>query len=117
MTVIVALPMPPSINSAYGNKKPGQPGKGRYKTKALTDWVRDATAMLRLQKPGRTKGDVKVEYLFGPRNKNADVCNREKVLSDFLVSAGIIEDDRFIVEAVIKWDDTVRGACATVRAA
>ena len=46
MTIIVALPMPPSINAAYGNKKPGQPGKGRFKTKAYTDWVRFALVAL-----------------------------------------------------------------------
>lgn len=94
------LPMPPSVNALYANRR-----GGRMKTAAYKAWIDEAGWRLHTQTCERIEGDVTVVYAFGPRCKKSDLFNREKALSDLLVSHGIIEDDRKIVSGTVAWAD------------
>lgn len=91
------LPFPPSSNSLYatvkGRRVKSAEGR-RYAEqvgwKILADHVPRHTL----------KGSLCLWlYLRPPRENNVgDIANREKALTDSLVAAGVIEDDRFIRE-------------------
>ena len=100
MTIELTLPMPPSVNQLYANRK-----GGRMKTKKYSDWIYSAGWALEEQGLLSIKGDVEVYYYFGPRCRKSDVFNREKAISDLLVSHRVIEDDRKIVKGTVAWAD------------
>lgn len=98
----ISLPsLPPSANNMYVNV----PGRGRVPSRDYMAWRKDMGWRVTLQKPPRFLGDVDVRYSFGPRNRSADVANREKATSDLLVACGVIKDDRFIYSLFITWSD------------
>lgn len=94
-SIKLTLPMPISVNSAYGNKKNSQPWKWRYKTQEYKNWESLAEVELRKQKECYIEWDkwlaVQYTYFTNILNKNwtkkiKDVFNFEKTLSDFLAS-------------------------------
>ena len=90
------LPMPPSVNSAYANRK--GPGKGRVSTAALRSWK--AAAGVRLdealasipQRPVFT-GLVHIAIRL-PVNWASDADNRAKAIPDLLKAHGVLIDDK-----------------------
>lgn len=98
--VQLMLPLPPSVNQLYANRK-----GGRHKTKKYLAWIEEAGWALRSHGERRIEGDIEVVYAFGPRCKQSDLFNREKALSDLLVKHGVIEDDRKIVKGTVAWAD------------
>ena len=73
----------------------------RFKTKDYLDYEKCLLLMIGKQK--MIKGYVEVEYHFHIKNyKMSDVGNFEKPLSDIIVKAGMIEDDRFIKRLIIE---------------
>ena len=99
------LPMPPSVNGLYRDRKGA---KGRAKSKRYKLWLAEAADRIR-KGPLRFEGDVVLRFAFGPRNRRADLFNFVKAPEDFLVSQGIIEDDRFVTRGTVRWDDEVSG--------
>lgn len=99
--IMIAVPVPPSTNRLYANKR----GGGRIKTQAYKNWIRQAGWDLRLQKPPHMPGYVAVLYYVPwPKRKGKyDLGNREKALSDLLVKHGVIEDDSKIVDLHLKF--------------
>lgn len=92
------LPIPPSVNAAYGNRKSGK-GPGRYKTSAYKAWERladgwamEAGLFRHGVRPFVTGKAVIVVRL--PVNMRGDVYNRGKVPEDWLVSRGFTADDK-----------------------
>jgi len=91
--LILRLPLPPSVNAAYGNRQ--GPGRGRYKTAAYKAWLVEADKWLLKQKRGLVP-------VFGPAmvcvrllmKMRGYVSNRIKVAEDFLVSRRITSDDK-----------------------
>jgi len=84
---------PLSINEAWQGR--------RFKTKKYKDYERNTLILLGKNK--MIKGFVSVEYNFFIKNfKMSDVGNFEKPISDIVVKSGLIEDDRFITEIVLK---------------
>jgi len=100
--------LPPSVNTAYYTDfKSGT----RHKSKKYREFKKDLEAFL---PKGEVKGEIQVEYNFYmPDKRRRDVANYEKVLTDCLVSYGVIEEDSLIQRMVLeKYFD--KGMPATV---
>jgi hypothetical protein len=91
--LILRLPLPPSVNAAYGNRQ--GPGRGRYKTAAYKAWLVEADKWLLKQKRGLVPvfGPAMVCVRL-PMKMRGDVSNRIKVAEDFLVSRRLTSDDK-----------------------
>lgn len=121
--VIIKLPMPISVNEAFANvrkKAEVEPAflvaslrqelrkkknnRGRVKTESYRAWESKAQACLWEQKRKQVKGKVTVVFhISPPSNHIRDAANYEKVLGDFLVNMGIIEDDSKITSNTQRW--------------
>lgn len=112
MTVSLTLPMPPSVNGLWANGK-----TRRYRTQNYEDWINEAGWKLKEQRPAKLKGQVTLSYIFAePKGKRKmDLGNREKAMTDLLVTHGIIEaDDHTIVRRInLAWG-RVEGVCITI---
>jgi len=76
-----------SINKAWQGKN--------YKTKKYKSYEEEILMRVNRQEP--IEGWVEVEYTFGLNYyKRTDLGNLEKALTDCLVKADVIEDDRYI---------------------
>lgn len=96
------LPLPPSANMAYRNV----PGIGRVKTKDHIAWKREAGTIAKLQhrQQGSPRLADKKPYRLLVKvgmDRRGDIMNREKLLTDLLVSLDIIPDDRWCDEFTI----------------
>jgi Holliday junction resolvase RusA-like endonuclease len=93
MSFVLTLPIPPSVNAAYANRKSGR-GRGRYKTKAYKDWLinADRWAQTQWRKIEPVTGPAMVCIKL-PMKMRGDISNRIKVAEDFLVSRGLTSDD------------------------
>lgn len=86
------LPIPPSVNGLF-------PGKAkRYKSAEYKAWIEAAKLQIALYKVRPWVASVSkpfgIEYtVVGPMNMAADLANREKALTDLLVSCGVIPGD------------------------
>lgn len=109
MQSIITVPTPPSVNQLYATD---WKTKRRFESKTYTEWKQQAALafMLGKQTTGHHKGKVIVTYILSRPNKLSDIGNREKALSDFIVSCGIISDDRKIEKITIGWSESVTGA-------
>jgi crossover junction endodeoxyribonuclease RusA len=89
----VEIPMPPSLNHAYANRK----GVGRVKVASYRQWQHAAVAMIRVSVPAakRIAGKINVHILL-PVTMRGDCDNRIKPTLDALVASGRIDDDRNI---------------------
>jgi Holliday junction resolvase RusA-like endonuclease len=108
------LPMPPSVNGLWANGKHGK----RYRTQNYDSWIYEAGAEIMRQRPSKLTGPVTLFYeVQEPAGKRKfDLGNREKALTDLLVSHGIIQaDDNTIVREIkLKWATDVDGVRVTV---
>jgi Holliday junction resolvase RusA-like endonuclease len=113
MTTFI-LPMPPSVNGLWANGKHGK----RYRTQLYDSWIHEAGAEIMRQRPKKHAGLVILSYeVQEPAGKRKyDLGNREKALTDLLVSHGIIQaDDNTIVREIkLKWATDVEGVRVTV---
>ncbi len=110
--VIITLPMPPSTNGLFA-------GKGRrYKSGEYINWIREAGFELLLQRPRQVPGRVSLAIEVGePKTARAtDLGNREKAVTDLLVSHGVIQgdDQRYVREITMRWAN-IDGIRITVR--
>jgi crossover junction endodeoxyribonuclease RusA len=88
---LVSLPVPPSVNSLYGNAPSGR-RHGRYKTRRYRAWIEEAGWELLRQRPRPLIGPYSVRISL-PKIKG-DPDNRIKPLLDILVSHNLTDDDR-----------------------
>lgn len=111
--LIIALPMPPSTNNLFVNF-----GRGRRRSEQYNRWIHEAGWRLANQRPPLMAG--KVILLFEveePKTAHRqDVANREKAVTDLLVSHRVIQgdDQRFVRELTMRWAP-VEGVRVTVR--
>lgn len=111
MTTFI-LPMPPSSNGLFANGKNG----GRFKTQRYCDWINEAGVEILRQRPAKFVGPVTLLYeVQRPKGRRFDLGNREKALTDLLVSHRIIQadDDTIVQEIRLKWAE-VEGVRVTV---
>jgi Holliday junction resolvase RusA-like endonuclease len=85
------LPMPISSNNAYFNRR----GGGRALTAEGKAWKRNAMQELMLQraKPFEGRAIVHIDVSENECSDASDVANREKLVTDVLVSYGVLKND------------------------
>lgn len=115
MGFVLKLPIPPSINSAYANRKGGK-GRGRYKTRAYKDWLIEADLAAwpqwRTLEPVTGPAMVCVKL---PMKMRGDVSNRVKVAEDYLVSRGLTGDDsKNVFVGAVRSAEVPDGMCEIV---
>lgn len=110
MIASFTIPMPPSLNNIFFNKPHG----GRAKTTEYKNWRDQAAWEIRRQRVPVIDGDVAVQVIIERPNVASDIDNRLKPIFDSMQAAGVIENDRQIVELHAKWGD-VKGATVVVR--
>ncbi len=105
-TVIVRLPVPPSANTMWrrvGNKT--------LLSKKYREWR--GSGQLNILEQGFTElrigGPLSVDITCKRPRKNCDIDNRIKPVLDLLQAAGVIEDDKHVMEVTARWGD-VEGA-------
>jgi Holliday junction resolvase RusA-like endonuclease len=108
------LPMPPSVNGLWANGKHGK----RYRTQIYDSWIYEAGAEIMRQRPKKHVGPVVLSYeVQEPAGKRKyDLGNREKAVTDLLVSHQIIQaDDNTIVREIkLKWAPDINGVRVTI---
>jgi len=91
-SVIFNIPLPPSVNALYANKRRG----GRTKTRAYKAWLDEAGQMILAQRARVTEKRVAGRYDLlievGPSRR--DLGNMEKCVSDLLVKMNVVDDDK-----------------------
>lgn len=106
----LTLPMPPSANSAFTNRRFGK-GYGRIKSKAYKDWIANADAYYLLQKLGRQK-PIEGKYhvtIFMPEDMRGDEDGRVKLAIDWLVKRNLTPDDKHMRGHEVKRDSELHG--------
>lgn len=91
---IVQIPLPPSSNGIYANKRSGG-GKrsfGRVKTEKYKNWRDNAGKEVMIQRPRPVAGQYRA-LLTLPKSMNGDPDNRIKAALDLLVYMGLVEGD------------------------
>lgn len=105
--VTIRLPIPPSVNEAYGNNGTGR-GRGRYLTPKCKAWIRQADNEYLIQRmrgplvSGRAKVTIRL-----PQYMRGDVSNRIKVVEDWMVDRGLTADDSTHVSVTAVRDPTL----------
>lgn len=99
----LVIPLPPSLNNIFFNRPHG----GRAKTTAYKNWL-DATAWdIRSQRPPVIKGDAQVDLVIERPNAVSDLDNRIKACLDALQKAGVIENDKRVVDLRARWGEVI----------
>lgn len=101
----ITVPLPPSVNSMYmyakySKQKIYKPEARDYlevNTLILTNWVKK-----HFVKPVTGFTHFDMEFILG--NKNSDSHNYKKLIFDLLQHAGIVENDKWILDRTQKVD-------------
>ena len=111
MSVILDIPMPPSVNQMYRNVS----GKGRVKTKKYLDWIVDCEFTFHEQKKRNepVPGNFNCEIVLSEesRRPNADCDNRIKAVLDLLQAWNLITDDCLADKVIVRWGSAPKGMC------
>lgn len=100
--MLVRLPVPPSTNNLFVNKKVG----GRFLSPAYKAWRTSAGWALNLSRPVPFCGDLVEVSLTVPRKPaSRDLDNFAKAPIDLLVAHAIINDDKQIERLTISRHD------------
>jgi len=103
-TIVVELPLPPSINALWRSSR------GRvHRSRRYLSWLKEAGWELVLQKPKRIAGPVAIAVAAGrPDRRKRDLDNiATKAVLDLLTAHGIVADDSMVVKIAASWDATV----------
>jgi Holliday junction resolvase RusA-like endonuclease len=97
--------LPPSVNHYLCRR-----GKNTFKTQEAREWQSNAATILMLDNRRKPvyEGDVYVEVqCYTRRLKSFDADNRLKPAQDCLALAGIIKDDRQVMQATVgkRWTE------------
>lgn len=91
----LTLPLPPSTNHIFHNKRKG----GRGKTKEYKAWMNEClwmTVASRRELPEPTKKERYTVLIHVRTDDCRDLDNFLKPVIDFLQAAGVIYDDRYV---------------------
>lgn len=103
------LPIPPSSNNAYFNNKWG----GRTLAPEGAAWKLNAQRELRLQKAEPFEGRAIIHIDLSEKDCSvlSDCANREKLVTDALVDAGVLKNDnmKHVKRVSIGWEPEIRG--------
>ena len=99
MSFTVEIPVPPSLNNAFFNRKAG----GRVKTPTYRKWCRAAalTIVASVQAKDRVSGPFRISINL-PSHIAGDIDNRVKGIVDALVASGRVDDDKNMEELHVR---------------
>ena len=107
----LCLPMPPSVNNLFANKKTG----GRIKSKDYKAWQRLAGMCIRdSHRQGVGPYSISIALRRSSVSSLSDIANREKAVSDLLVEHGVIKDDRYCQRLLMTWDEGIEADCVVL---
>jgi len=107
----LSLPMPPSSNGLFANKKAG----GRFKTQGYKDWQKIAgTCVKDAHRLNLGPYSISIALKRSTVSCLSDLTNREKAISDLLVSHGVVKDDRYCQMMSMRWDEDLDGECVVI---
>lgn len=87
---MIVFPFPPSIDAAYGQRK----GFQRYYSKKAKEWLNRCPKVIN----EHYNAPVHIAYdIYFPDNRARDCSNYVKLIEDYIVRSGIIEDDNWRV--------------------
>jgi Holliday junction resolvase RusA-like endonuclease len=113
--LIIALPLPPTTNNLFATDRAS---RRRFRTAEYLAWVKEAGYRLNAQRPPLMPGKVilLIEVEEPKTARRQDVANREKAVTDLLVSHRVIQgdDQRYVRELTMRWAP-VEGVRVTVR--
>lgn len=103
MVNTVRLPWPPSVNQSTRNV----PGKGRVKTKAYSDWRRQAEWLCKIGIRPLEIGQHYAVHIKAsrPDRRKRDIDNFIKPVVDALVASGKVPDDCLMEQVKATWVD------------
>lgn len=113
ITEILLPTLPPSTNSLYRNWTDKEKARGRHlarkgrpKSERYNTWLNAAGWDLKLQKPGKHAGKVRLSIWISEKGKT-DLSNNTKALEDLLVTHQVIVDDgpQYVREIRLAWDE------------
>ncbi len=87
--IFITLPFPVSVNALYG----GGSGQQRFKNPKYKAWL----AACPILKPYKIKKAMACYRFFMPDNRERDIDNLTKCVSDYLVKQQVIIDDNWKV--------------------
>lgn len=101
-TVILRLPVPPSVNNLFVNSR-----KGRHPAPWYVAWKRAAGQELIVQRPSRFEGQVEVIITIQEPTKPRDLDNAQKALFDLLVTHQVLptDDSTCVRKITAAWGD------------
>lgn len=113
--LVIELPIPPTTNNLFATDRSS---RKRFRSAEYQAWIKEAGYRLNAQRPPLMAGKVAllIEVEEPKTSRRQDVCNREKAVTDLLVSHRVIQgdDQRFVRELTMRWAD-VDGVKVTVR--
>ena len=104
---LLRLPIPPSVNEMYYNRKGGK-GRGRIKTAKYRKWIAEADKWYLEQKKNIQRVTGPYELSIKLPKIRGDLSNRIKIAEDYLVSREITSDDRYNRKISIEIDETLQ---------
>ena len=111
MKVVLHLPFPPSVNSAYAN---GGTKRGRHKTAQYVDWIKVASTCIK-QSHRQSLGPYSLRIcLERPDKRQRDLGNYEKCVSDFLVMHDVVKDDHLCELLMMTWGTALPAPCVVI---
>lgn len=102
------LPIPPSVNALFYNRRDGAKGRGRGITKVYRNWKRDADGWFYVQ--GLHKADPitgKCSLVITLPKTRLDASNAIKAVEDWCVSRKLTSDDKNNTSVSISVDPTL----------
>lgn len=110
---MIDLPMPPSANAIWRKKRGGMYLSAEYQA-----WKRSCNQLCMMNRwhkqPVIGPYELTVTIDRAELRKGSDLGNREKPVSDFLQSAGIIENDNQAERIVLTWGLAPLGCRVTI---
>lgn len=96
----ITLPMPPSTNALFTNRR-----GGRARTPEYDAWLEHAALVLNRQRVQPIKGRVEVRIDLD-ESRRGDADNRIKPVLDFLVKRGVLGGDskKFVKRVSAGWE-------------
>lgn len=103
MSIVIDLPFPPSVNSIWRGS-----GRHVYRSTKYKDWIADAWGCWLCQRATQKEKSIKGYYTLeiiinAPDGRRRDLGNYEKVVSDFLESSHIIDNDCLCQDLHLAW--------------
>lgn len=100
----IRLPFPPSVNDMFGNNKTGK-GRGRFRSPEYEAWKTEAGHMLNRQRLPRFPQRA-IVIIDLDETRQGDCANREKAVTDLLVTHGILGGDskKYVKRVSIGWE-------------